>query len=154
MTGSASAGPAQREAVLTSRDDRATSGRDHRGSLTRSESGVHAWLEALNTTRVFLRGVRPAAEVVRGIGERRFLHSGPPLAPDEVPGPMQGAELLISDDGVGAHGGNRADGEDHLGRHIMRERAEQLGGSCSVRSDPGGTRVHARIPVEHAGGQP
>jgi signal transduction histidine kinase len=61
------------------------------------------------------------------------------------------AELLISDDGIGARGGNRADGEDHLGRHIMRERAEQLGGTCSVQSDSGGTRVHARIPVDHLG---
>jgi nitrate/nitrite-specific signal transduction histidine kinase len=64
------------------------------------------------------------------------------------------AELLISDDGVGVNAGNRADGEDHLGRHIMRERAEQLGGTCSVHSDSGGTRVHARIPVEHAGAWP
>jgi nitrate/nitrite-specific signal transduction histidine kinase len=64
------------------------------------------------------------------------------------------AELLICDDGVGAHGGKHADGEDHLGRHIMRERAEQLGGTCSVHSYSGGTRVHARIPVEHVRARP
>lgn len=59
------------------------------------------------------------------------------------------AELLISDDGVG--GADAAsDGEDHLGRHIMRERAEQLRGTCTVRSDSSGTRVHARIPLERA----
>ena len=61
------------------------------------------------------------------------------------------AELLVSDDGVGARGGNRADGEDHLGQHIMRERAKQLGGTCNVHSDSSGTRVHARIPVEYVG---
>jgi nitrate/nitrite-specific signal transduction histidine kinase len=59
------------------------------------------------------------------------------------------AELLVSDDGVGARGRNRADGEDHLGQHIMRERATQLGGTCNVHSDSSGTRVHVRIPVEY-----
>ena len=50
-------------------------------------------LNALDETRVVLRGVRPAGEVVDGVGPRRFLHSGPPLELDEIPGPMRGAIL-------------------------------------------------------------
>ena len=49
--------------------------------------------KALDETRVVLRGVRPAGEVVDEVGRRRFLHSGPPLELDEVPGPMRGAIL-------------------------------------------------------------
>lgn len=52
---------------------------------------IHAALEALDSTRVLLTGVRPAGEVIAGLGQRRFLHSGPPLTLDEAPGPMQGA---------------------------------------------------------------
>jgi hypothetical protein len=40
-----------------------------------------------------LVGVRPAGEVLDGVGPRRFLHSGPPLELAEVPGPMRGAIL-------------------------------------------------------------
>jgi hypothetical protein len=50
-------------------------------------------LNALDETRVVLRGVRPAGEVVDEVGPRRFLHSGPPLELDEIPGPMRGAIL-------------------------------------------------------------
>jgi signal transduction histidine kinase len=62
-------------------------------------------------------------------------------------GPL--AELVVSDDGARAPAeanGQHADGEAHLGRHIMRERAEQLGGTCTIESGRGGTRVRARIP--------
>jgi signal transduction histidine kinase len=58
-------------------------------------------------------------------------------------------ELLVevSDDGVGlSAGGARAPG---VGLYSMRERAEELGGSCRIESPPaGGTRVFARLPLE------
>jgi signal transduction histidine kinase len=42
--------------------------------------------------------------------------------------------------------------EDHrsgVGLHSMRERAEELGGTCVVgRSASGGTRVLARLPLQ------
>jgi signal transduction histidine kinase len=51
--------------------------------------------------------------------------------------------LEVSDDGRGM-------GEDHrsgVGLSSMRERAEELGGSCVVESAPsGGTRVKAQLP--------
>ncbi|MGI9556726.1 MAG: DUF1116 domain-containing protein [Solirubrobacterales bacterium] len=48
-------------------------------------------LRALDDTRVLLRGVRPAREVTSEVGPRCFLHSGPPLELEEIPGPMRGA---------------------------------------------------------------
>ena len=52
--------------------------------------------------------------------------------------------IEISDDGIGIP-------EDHhsgVGLHSMRERAEELGGTCIVgRSASGGTRVLARLPL-------
>jgi two-component system, NarL family, sensor kinase len=53
-------------------------------------------------------------------------------------------ELKITDDGAGLS-------KDHVagvGLTSMRERAEELGGTCAVESTPGGgTRVLARLPV-------
>jgi two-component system sensor histidine kinase DesK len=67
-------------------------------------------------------------------------------------GPL--AELLVSDDGASASPPEgkdaRADGEAHLGRHIMQERAEQLGGTFAIESGREGTRVRVRIPREPA----
>lgn len=52
--------------------------------------------------------------------------------------------LLVEDDGVGLQR-NRSPG---VGLSSMRERAEELGGTCVVGRRPeGGTRVLARIPV-------
>ena len=55
-----------------------------------------------------------------------------------------GLQIEVSDDGVGIS-------EDHhsgVGLHSMRERAEELGGSCVVgRSVSGGTRVLALLPL-------
>jgi hypothetical protein len=48
-------------------------------------------LERLDTTRVRLAGVRLAGDVIRGLGPRSYLHGGPPIALDEIPGPMRGA---------------------------------------------------------------
>lgn len=58
-------------------------------------------------------------------------------------------EVTVADDGAGL-GPEREAG---VGLRSMRERAEELGGSCTVSSGPsGGTVVAARIPV--AGDQP
>jgi signal transduction histidine kinase len=56
----------------------------------------------------------------------------------------------VSDDGVGLPaGGARAPG---VGLYSMRERAEELGGSCRIGpSPPCGTRVLARLPLEASG---
>lgn len=48
-------------------------------------------IDALNATEVTLVGVRPAGELVPELGPRRFLHSGPPIELEEIPGPMRGA---------------------------------------------------------------
>jgi signal transduction histidine kinase len=53
-------------------------------------------------------------------------------------------ELVIRDDGVGVTGAPRAG----VGIGSMRERAEEVGGSCTVSSPPeGGTEVMARLPL-------
>ncbi len=48
-------------------------------------------LKQLDTAEVRVIGVRRAGEVMPELGPRTYLHSGPPLAVDEVPGPMRGA---------------------------------------------------------------
>lgn len=48
-------------------------------------------LAALDSTEVTLVGVAAARDVLPQVGARRYLHSGPPIALDEVPGPMRGA---------------------------------------------------------------
>jgi two-component system, NarL family, sensor histidine kinase DevS len=60
------------------------------------------------------------------------------------------AELVISDDGVGvdSDGASLDDrSEGGLGRAIMSERAERVGGTLELHSDRHGTRVHARVPT-------
>jgi signal transduction histidine kinase len=53
-------------------------------------------------------------------------------------------DLEVTDDGVGVPEGRRAG----VGLSSMRERAEELGGTCDVRRGPeGGTRVLARLPL-------
>jgi signal transduction histidine kinase len=57
-------------------------------------------------------------------------------------------ELEVRDDGVGMPEGRRAG----VGLSSMRERAEELGGTCDVEPDPeGGTRVLARLPLPLTG---
>lgn len=52
-------------------------------------------------------------------------------------------EIDVRDDGRGLNG--QAGG---VGLHSMRERAEELGGTCTVEGERGGgTRVHARLPL-------
>ncbi|WP_168200628.1 histidine kinase [Allokutzneria sp. NRRL B-24872] len=59
-----------------------------------------------------------------------------------------GLTLEISDDGVGLPTRYR----DGVGLHSMRERAVELGGSCTVESAAGhGTRVLARLPLPERG---
>ena len=48
-------------------------------------------LEALDSTRVRAIGVRPAREVSGAVGERRYLHAGPPLGGADIVGPLRGA---------------------------------------------------------------
>jgi signal transduction histidine kinase len=51
-------------------------------------------------------------------------------------------ELVVGDRGRGF-----ADAAEGVGTSSMRERAEELGGSCTVRSGPGGTLVTALLPL-------
>jgi len=50
-----------------------------------------AALEALDSVGVTAIGVRPAQEVTGAVGERRYLHAGPPLGAARMIGPLRGA---------------------------------------------------------------
>ena len=50
-----------------------------------------AAVEALDSTGVTAIGVRPAGQVTGAVGERRYLHAGPPLGTAPVVGPLRGA---------------------------------------------------------------
>ena len=54
-------------------------------------TGAVTALEALDSTGVRAVGVRPAGEVTGAVGERRYLHAGPPLGGGEIVGPLRGA---------------------------------------------------------------
>jgi len=55
-------------------------------------------------------------------------------------------EVEVRDDGVGLQHAGRMPG---IGLRSMRERAEELGGTCLIENlDGAGTRVHARIPFQ------
>ena len=52
---------------------------------------VGAAVGALDSTHVRVVGVRAAREVTDGVGERRYLHAGPPLGASGMVGPLRGA---------------------------------------------------------------
>ena len=57
----------------------------------------------------------------------------------------QALRIEIADNGIGI-------APDHaigIGLHSMRERAEELGGSCTISGDADGTRVVAYLPIEY-----
>lgn len=58
---------------------------------------------------------------------------------------LDGRDLLVEirDDGRGF----RADVRKGVGLRSIAERAADLGGTCDVRSSPGGTRVLVRLPA-------
>ena len=58
--------------------------------------------------------------------------------------------LEVKDDGRGFDAASDDGGRGgHFGLVGMRERAEQMGGAATVRSEPGqGTEVTVRVPIE------
>ena len=64
------------------------------------------------------------------------------------------ARVVIRDDGQGFD--PRADSDrsgDHVGLRVMRERAEEVGGSLRLHSEPGrGTRMEVRVPMRRKEG--
>jgi signal transduction histidine kinase len=67
------------------------------------------------------------------------------LSLDAVAGQL---DLEIADDGRGFSHTRQAG----VGLASMRERAAELGGACVIEtSDTGGTRIHATLPIPHAG---
>jgi two-component system, NarL family, sensor kinase len=53
-------------------------------------------------------------------------------------------DLEVADDGTGVHHPSASG----VGLHSMRERAAELGGTCSVEFSPGaGTRIRACLPI-------
>jgi hypothetical protein len=50
-----------------------------------------AAIRTLNETTAVAVGVRPARDVTRIVGSRRYLHGGPPFALSEITGPTRGA---------------------------------------------------------------
>jgi signal transduction histidine kinase len=54
-------------------------------------------------------------------------------------------EIVISDDGIGLPPTRHAG----VGLSSMRERAEEIGGACTIESTTNGTRVFARLPISN-----
>lgn len=64
-----------------------------------------------------------------------------------------GVVLAVADDGVGFSQGGPGRGEfPRFGLSTMRERAESIGGTMEVESEPGhGTRVRVEVPAHETG---
>ncbi len=62
------------------------------------------------------------------------------------------AYVTIQDDGQGFDSTRRENSlDDHVGLRVMQERAEEVGGSLSLHTQPGfGTRLVVHIPVREA----
>ncbi len=58
---------------------------------------------------------------------------------------QHGLHVAIADNGTGIH----ADHPIGIGLHSMRERAEELGGSCTITGSENGTQVVAYLPIEY-----
>jgi signal transduction histidine kinase len=56
-------------------------------------------------------------------------------------------ELVIADNGASDGARRDLDGRVGLGQRLMRERAEQLGGTLEITAGPEGVRLHVRVPV-------
>jgi two-component system nitrate/nitrite sensor histidine kinase NarX len=58
--------------------------------------------------------------------------------------------LRVHDDGIGFDPDNLGSGPDHIGLHIMRERAARIGASLQVQASPHkGTTVVLTFPSPH-----
>lgn len=56
--------------------------------------------------------------------------------------------VTVQDDGCGFHVEERGNAEGRIGLRVMRERAEEIGGTVVVSSSPGsGTQVIVRVPL-------
>jgi signal transduction histidine kinase len=128
-------------AVRTHLDDAA---RQSGWSATFSENVGHARFPPAVETAVLRIAQEALANVSRHAAARRV----------DVDLRRDGAclTLEVRDSGVGLDASPRADRHRGLGLFSMRERAELLGGTFSVESEPGrGTRVRVRLPLADGG---
>jgi len=78
-------------------------------------------------------------EALANIRKHSDAHTARILLRSEAPGHYH---LLIEDDGLGITPNSASQRGEHIGIAIMHERAERLGGTLQIESDPGeGTRV-------------
>ena len=83
--------------------------------------------------------VREAIQNVRKHANAQSVRLEVRRAEDEL-------RLYVIDDGVGMHNGRGPSG--HLGMEIMRELAEDMGGTLQIDSESGrGTRIEAHLPL-------
>ena len=116
-------------------------GRDHRPVLSVGAPEAFPALPAATEVALY----RIAQEALTNVAK----HSGAGSCRVTLRLPGDDAiELEVSDDG----GGVGTDPGTGMGLLSMRERAEELGGTCEVSTSPGGgTRVAARLPLEVPG---
>ncbi|MGH7082143.1 MAG: DUF1116 domain-containing protein, partial [Acetobacteraceae bacterium] len=57
----------------------------------RADRSAEETASLLDRTAPVVTRVCRAAEVIAGLGSRRYLHAGPPIAIGDIPGPMRGA---------------------------------------------------------------
>ncbi|HEY0887993.1 MAG TPA: sensor histidine kinase [Nocardioides sp.] len=98
-------------------------------------------LDASLPAAVEVAGYRIVAEALANA----VRHSGARQVTVRVAGTARGLDLEVADDGHGMPALRRAGA---LGLDSMRQRAEEIGGTLTITSGPGGTRVAAALPTE------
>jgi signal transduction histidine kinase len=122
-----------------------------------AEYGLDVRLEASEGEPVLLDG-ETKAQAMRILQEalRNVLrHAGTGRATVRIERHGDGLRICVVDEGQGFDPSLLEKGDDgrQLGLHTMRERAESVGGTLAVESEPGqGTRVVLELPVAGHGG--
>jgi PAS domain S-box-containing protein len=123
---------------------------------------VREWSEHYRISAEFhsvgLEGVRPAPEVEINLYRvaqealnNVYKHAGARNVAVLLERRDDHMVLVVEDDGKGFYPGRAIEGERGMGLLNMRERAEQVGGTLEIESEPGaGTTVYARAPVGEA----
>ncbi len=124
------------------------------------ETGIASYFqnecgELLLATHQEIQVFRIIQEALTNIRKHSDAHTARILLRSEGKGRYQ---LLIEDDGMGITPVTSTQRGEHVGLAIMRERAERLGGTLQIESEPGeGTRVLLRfaftptLPAQAAG---
>jgi nitrate/nitrite-specific signal transduction histidine kinase len=117
----------------------------------RSQFGIDVRLEAAENTNVSWTNAK-GEQILRIVQEalsNARKHSGACRVTVRITGDNSWTHICVEDDGRGFSADDISEPVvGHVGLHVMRERAQQVGGELTIESQPGqGTRVVLQVPT-------